>query len=319
MVKMDTESPWQNSPRPNLFLIGAPKAGTSAFADSLSRHPSVYCWKKEPRFFDAGVFFDDPCLYPIPTIEKYLETYNNADAENAAYRLDASVFNMYSGDSIGRILEMRPDAKFLLILRDPVSASKSMFIQRLKYVREDMREVSEDFCECWGALEKRDKGEGFPPGCKTTILFRYDVLYHYERVVPKIADLVGRDNLLILRYEDYREVPDKFFGFVLDWLGLPVIDEVDAGRIVNPSAAVASGAWNRFLEAAIARSGRIRRSLGLSGQRVRSFKRLVGAAKTKKAVPVSSACDEAVKAEFEPTYRFLENAERDGLITRIER
>lgn len=305
--------------RPNLFLIGAPKAGTSALADSLARHPSVYCWKKEPRFFDAGVFFDDPDLYPIPTIEKYLENYDNPDAENAEYRLDASVFNMYSGDSISRILEVSPDAKMLIILRDPVDATKSMFMQRLKYVREDMREVSEDFCECWNALQERSRGGGFPRGCKTTILFRYDVLYHYERTVPKIAELVGRDNLRILRYEDYKEAPDKFFEFILEWLGLPAFDDVDAGRIVNPSVAVASGPWNRFLEAGVARTMRIRRALGLSGGRVGVLKRLVGAAKTKKALAVTSACDGAVRSEFEPTYRFLDEGERDGLITRIAR
>ncbi|WP_081623689.1 MULTISPECIES: sulfotransferase [unclassified Thioalkalivibrio] len=307
----------KSSSRPNLFLIGAPKAGTSALADSLSRHPSVYCWKKEPRFFDAGVFYDDPDLYPILTIDKYLENYDNPDAEAAAYRLDASVFNMYSVESISRIQELNPDAKFILVLRDPVAASKSMFIQRLKYVREDMREVSEDFCECWGLLRERSNGSGFPPGCKTTILFRYDVLYHYERFVPDVMELVGREKLLILRYEDYKGNPGDVFDFILKWLGLQAVDDVDAGRVVNPSAAVAMGPWNRFLEYAVIRTRRVRHALGVSGKRARIFRRLVGAARTKKAVAVSSACDDAVKAEFEPTYRFLEEAERDGLITRI--
>lgn len=305
--------------RPNLFLIGAPKAGTSALADSLARHPSVYCWKKEPRFFDAGVFYDDPALYPIKTINKYLENYDNAEAEASVYRLDASVFNMYSVDSIRRIRELSPDAKFLLILRDPVSASKSMFMQRLKYIREDMREVSEDFCKCWGNLGARARGAGFPRGCKTTILFRYDVLYHYEKVVPNIVEAVGKKNLLVLRYEDYREAPKEFYDYMLRWLELEAVDTVDPMKIVNPSVALAMGPWNRFLETAVTSTRWIRGVFGLSGGKVRVLKQWVGAAKTKKAVAATSACDGAVRAEFEPTYRFLDDAERDGLITRIAR
>lgn len=304
-------------PLPDLFLIGAPKAGTSALADSLCRHPSIYCWKKEPRFFDASVFYDDPDLYPIKNITDYLKNYDNPVSKAAAYRLDASVFNMYSRDSIARIQELNPNAKFILVLRDPVASSKSMFLQRLKCVREDMREVSEDFCECWSSLSERSKGGGYPPSCKTTILFRYDVLYHYEWFVPDLVELVGRERLLILRYEDYKSNPTAVFGLILNWLGLRMVDDIDAGRVVNPSGAVSVKPWNRVLDGAVWRTGRVRRMLGLTGERVGLFKRLVSAAKQKKAIAVSSACDEAVREEFAVTYRFLEEWEHDGVITRV--
>jgi hypothetical protein len=42
------------------------------------------------------------------------------------YRVDGSVFNMYSKESIDRILSLSPNAKFVVILRDPVEASISM-------------------------------------------------------------------------------------------------------------------------------------------------------------------------------------------------
>lgn len=104
---------------PNLFIIGAPKSGTTSVAYGLSAHPEIYMPKsKEPRYFDAHVYYDNPEDYPFKSVEEYLRLYCDCGPENR-YLIDASVLNMYSKESIDRILELSPDAKFLIMLRDP--------------------------------------------------------------------------------------------------------------------------------------------------------------------------------------------------------
>ena len=46
---------------PNLFIIGAPKTGSTALAEILNLHPEIYLDpRKEPRYFDQHIIFDDP-------------------------------------------------------------------------------------------------------------------------------------------------------------------------------------------------------------------------------------------------------------------
>lgn len=210
-----------NSIIPNLFIIGAPKAGTTALANNLAQHKKIYISElKEPRYFDAHTFYDNKSDYLIKNIEEYLELFNNLEAKKSKYRLDASVFNMYSEMSIKNILQLSPDAKFIIILREPVSASVSMHSQRLAYSDPKMRELSEDFKECWKMLKGRKQGLYYPKACQNKILFRYDLLYSYELYIPQIQNLIESKNLFIGFYEDFKNSPDKFYYDIFNFLNI---------------------------------------------------------------------------------------------------
>ena len=111
---------------PNLFVIGAPKCGTTALVDALSQHPRVHVPKKEIRYFDARTFYDFAEDAQVRTIGQYLAHFDSNAARQAAFRVDGSVFNMYDADSIKEILALNPDARFVVVLRNPLDAAKSM-------------------------------------------------------------------------------------------------------------------------------------------------------------------------------------------------
>lgn len=230
--------------KPNLFLIGAPKAGTSAVANTLSLHPEIYLSeRKEPRFFDAPVFYDYPEDYPIKSVEQYLSLFEGG--RGLKYRLDASVFNMYSKQSIAEILKFNPKSKFILIVRDPVEASVSMHKQRLKYIEQSMRELSSNFMDCWNLLESRRMGEGFPRGCRNRFIFRYDLLYSYENYIPDLVKLIPQEQLNISFYQDLKIKHNDFYAKIFKFLGLenyPV-----SNRVVNSSEIVRSDPITRSL------------------------------------------------------------------------
>lgn len=206
---------------PNLFIIGAPKAGTTALANNLSLHPEIFVPdNKEPRFFDASFYYDYEDDYPIRSMKEYLEIYKVKGAEECRYRIDASVFIMYQIDSIRKILELSPEAKFIIILREPVSASVSMYKQRMKYSELAMREVSDDFIECWSLMSARRVGQGLPRGCRNKNLFRYDFLYSYEEFIPEILDEIPSGNVKVLFYEDFVSEPELLYKDIFDFLKL---------------------------------------------------------------------------------------------------
>lgn len=206
---------------PNLFLIGAPKSGTTSLAYKLSYHHDVFLpKKKEPRYFDAHTYYDYEEDYPLKSLDEYLGFFDSSEAKKCKYRLDASVFNMYSKKSIDQILNISPDAKFIVILRDPVAASISMHSQRLKYSDRKFRELSENFLECWRMIEDRKIGLAFPKKCRNKFLFRYDLLYSYEKYLPYIIKKIKSKNLFIGFYDDYKLNEKNFFKSIFKFLDI---------------------------------------------------------------------------------------------------
>ena len=69
--------------KPNLFIIGAPKCGTTALSEYLREHPAVFVTQpKEPHFFSK----DFPYYYSPghATLDHYLRLYEDAGPEHLA-------------------------------------------------------------------------------------------------------------------------------------------------------------------------------------------------------------------------------------------
>jgi hypothetical protein len=119
-----------------VFLIGAQKSATTSFADMLAQHPAiVLSTPKEPHFF---TFNRDRGL------DWYAERF--AGPRDDRVLLDASTsysawpFSCDDGDAtddprVGvpeRIRSLRPDARFIYLLRDPVERAYSAYWHRVR-------------------------------------------------------------------------------------------------------------------------------------------------------------------------------------------
>jgi hypothetical protein len=107
---------------PNLFVAGVMRGGTTSLWGYLDRHPEIFMSPvKEPHFFTkAGV-----TLAPGYATEKaYLGLFAGA-SERVRGEASASYFT--DGDSPAAIKRVSPDAKILVILRDPVERAHSHY------------------------------------------------------------------------------------------------------------------------------------------------------------------------------------------------
>ena len=225
---------------PNLFIIGAPKSGTTALVDGLGQHDDIFVpIKKEPRFFDAHIYFDDESDYPYASFDEYTKLFDFDSAKKCKYRVDGSVYIMYSEESIKNILEINPSSKFILLLRNPVDATKSMFMQRLKYTDTTLREVTNNFSEIFELINKRKLNSGFPKGCKSKNIFKYDLLYQYEEQVPSLLKAIDRKNLFIINYESFSTSADHVYERIMAFLEIenrPIVNRhVNTAHYVNRS------------------------------------------------------------------------------------
>jgi len=114
--------------KPDFFIVGAPKCGTTALYRFLSQHPEIFLPKvKEVHFFGSDLYLPGY----VPDTEKYLRLFANARDETRVG--EASVWYLYSKVSAAEIKHFAPEASILIMLRNPVDMIHSLHSQ-LQYV-----------------------------------------------------------------------------------------------------------------------------------------------------------------------------------------
>lgn len=194
---------------PDFFMIGAPKSGTTALASYLAKHPDIYMSEpKEPNYFA-----NDIVGYNRLDKETYLNLFKDR-AERC--RGEASTIYLYSRDAVPAILECNPDAKFIVLIRDPVKMFASWHNQLTKFLTED----ETDPRKAWDLQEQRKNGNYIPKFCKAPDLLQYRETCAIGQQLKRAAELIPKENFLILRQEEMHCDTRGVYLKVLDFLGV---------------------------------------------------------------------------------------------------
>jgi len=174
---------------PNCFLVGAPKAGTTSLYHYLEQHPQVYMSPiKEPNFFSTEIRIEnfhpalrkrvardarslrkflsgpmDPKRFGgiVADWEDYLRLFANAGDEMALG--EASVCYLWSATAAERIAASIPNARILVMLRNPVDRAFSDYLHGLgaghirwsfrEHIQRNLSHRSSLFCVHYPFLE----------------------------------------------------------------------------------------------------------------------------------------------------------------------
>ena len=117
--------------RPNLFIVGKPRSGTSALYYLLSQHPQIYMSPvKEPLHFcrdmiaQVHLYSKGRCYLPHRELENYLSLYRSAKDETVVG--EACPLHAYSKVAAKEIYEFNSAAKIIMVFREPVSFLHSL-------------------------------------------------------------------------------------------------------------------------------------------------------------------------------------------------
>jgi hypothetical protein len=220
---------------PNFFIIGAPKCGTTAMFDYLSAHPDVFMSRrKEPTYFardlDEGTHADS--RYFRRDLPEYLGQF--ADWSGQPRIGEGSVWYLYSQVAAREIKAFAPDARIVVMLRNPVEMAYSLHAQRLASGAEDV----ESFEEALAIEQERAEGKRIPRNAFVVKGLLYRDVARYANQVRRYLDVFGSDQVLVLLFEEFATNPAAAYRQVCEFLGVdasfvPAFDRVNQNTVVR--------------------------------------------------------------------------------------
>jgi hypothetical protein len=220
---------------PNLFVVGAPKCGSTALWTYLGEHPDIFMGGKEYHYFGSDLAYHGP--RSRLTSEAYLRCFAAANGER--YRGEASVGYLYSTRAAQEIHAYSSDARIIAILRNPVDMIHALHSEELFQGDEDIA----DFEAALAAEEGRRQGEGIPATCEALWPLFYRDVGRYASQVRRYIDVFGRDRVHVIISEEFRADTSAGYQSVLEFLGVdpefqPEFPVVNANKVPRSTTAV---------------------------------------------------------------------------------
>jgi Sulfotransferase domain len=209
---------------PNFFLVGAPRSGTTALYSLLKQHPDVYlAILKEPHFFGTDLTVQP---HTIREPELYFGLF--ADAGGRRCVGEGSVWYLTSKLAAREIREQSPEARILVLLRDPAEMAHSLYGLYRRTGNEDLP----TFAEALAAEDERREGHRIPEKAYFPEGLQYVEAALAADKLERFFDQFGRDRVRVILYEDFRRDNLEVYREVLEFLDIDpdFVPELDPAR-----------------------------------------------------------------------------------------
>jgi hypothetical protein len=202
---------------PDAMIIGAMKAGTSSLHYYLTQHPGVIApLRKEVHYFDVQ----------YARGESWYRA-NFGRSGQPGLNLESSPYYLFHPLAAQRAHALVPQAKLIVLLRDPVRRAYSHYWHERDKKRE--RLSFEDAIaaepERLGDAEQRlARGEIEQSGAHRH--FSYVARGRYAEQLERWLQFYPREQLQVLQFEDLARAPVVTLNRTLEYLGLPPMGRI---------------------------------------------------------------------------------------------
>lgn len=190
----------------HFIVIGTQKAGTSALDFYLRQHPKIkMASQKELHFFDNDRYFrNNRNDYEV------LKSYYPIREKKYVYG-EVTPSYMYLDNSLERIKRYNPKIKLIAILRNPIDRAYSNWNME-RHRGNEIRSFGECL-DCEMVLIKEGKKE-------KSLYKSYLDRGLYSNQIEKIYNLFPKNQVHIIKYENYAQNQEQTVSNVLTFLGL---------------------------------------------------------------------------------------------------
>jgi len=241
-------------PLPNLFVIGAPKCGTTSLHRYLDQHPRISMSAvKEPKFFLAagsrphhrGPDDERACRAYVVKRDTYEALFTYPPGPGA-YAGESSPYYLWHPDAAPRIHQLVPEARLVAVLREPTSRAYSNWADLREQGREKL-----DFASAMSAEEERQHLDWEP-------FWFYRQLGLYGEQLARLFTVFPRRHVHVLLADDLAASPDRTVGEVFSFLGLEPLGHPLEDQRLNQTMYTPVDRRSRMLETLLEQGQRAR-------------------------------------------------------------
>ena len=198
--------------KPELFIVGAPKCGTTALCEYLRTHPRIFISQPKEPFF----FCDDlPGLPGVSSMPEYQALFRKVPT-GTQIAGEGSAMYLYSEVALGRIRSYAPHARIIAMLRNPIELAPSFHSQLLYNRTED----ESNFERAWSLQDERAAGRSIPALCREPAILQYRKVARLGEQVERLLHVFPREQILLVFSEDFRQATRETYLRVLDFIGI---------------------------------------------------------------------------------------------------
>jgi hypothetical protein len=210
--------------KPDFFIVGAPKCGTTALHKYLRSHPDLYL----PESKDRCYFGSDLIAGKRLTSEQFNSRFSDWQGQKRVG--ESCVHYIYSRSAPVEIKSFAPDAQIVVMLRNPVDLLYSWHSQLLYLGTENIS----DFEEALAAEPLRRMGRKIPNSARVQNSLYYSEVARLSEHVARYFDVFGQEKVLTILLEDFSHHTLDAYHRTLRFLG--VEPEPDRSLpVVNPN------------------------------------------------------------------------------------
>ncbi|MGN7613167.1 sulfotransferase family protein [Magnetococcales bacterium HHB-1] len=194
----------------NFFILGAPKCGTTSMTKWLAEHPSFYMSApKEPHFFNTDIGNG------IQDLQTYQQLFSAATKQHQVI-CEASTGYLSSTTAVANILQYNPDARFAVMVRNPIEQVYSYYNFRCLMGDETLQ----SFAEAWHRQARRAAGLDVPLTCAHAEGLQYGLMCKTGHQLQRVYAQVDKKHVHVIVFDDLKSNAQQVYQQVLNFLDL---------------------------------------------------------------------------------------------------
>lgn len=194
---------------PNLFIVGAPKCGTTSLHYYLNQHPDIFlCEPKEPNFFNTDIKRSSRI-----SKEEYFSLFEEAKEK---YIGEATPLYLMSKEAPINIKKISPDAKIIIAIRRPADLIFSAFHQNKYNLVEEATTLEEALAE----EQERAKNLKHTKTGEPVDRLIYSRFVDFSTQIQHYIKAFGQDQVHVIIFDELKLNTKKEVLKVFDFLGV---------------------------------------------------------------------------------------------------
>jgi hypothetical protein len=216
---------------PNLFIVGAPKSGTTSLYEWLKEHPQVFMSPfKEPCYFARDLAWEESGYYLRYGVDRARYVALFEDVGGATRVGEASTRYLYSQDAPRLIAAETTDPRIIVMVRNPIDMVASLHAHKVASGSEDVHALG----EALAAEDDRRQGRRIPRHSNPKLSTYRDRARFGEQIVRWI-DVFGRDRVHVAVLERVMPDPAAHFRAILEFLDIDPMYRPASFAVHNPA------------------------------------------------------------------------------------